>query len=342
MSEDLKKRLEFPNSLIQAQAVRSLTTAVLKEKGLSEKITQSSDQTPALELLWEKCCSDNVVVRAACCDALVVLVAQDHADHQYVLNNILNLIPSARNVQGLINVIGKLLHMQAVDSSETGKEKYSCPFTIRNPPHPYISVLENRPDCWPALLQQIAAVIQQCREKTEVACVSMLAPFLRYLYCETSHLPEHAKLRQSLLKALLPSCETMEEREEPSAADQQVLQLLFDLVPHLQVNNVTQVVESAMFLKELSWSFLAHAGFWRKEMCLLSLQLLCACELSLRITGECSALIELLERNIDALSEDFPSSQVIVGLSLLLLQAPASQQTPILNLALKIIVPSET
>lgn len=342
MSEDLKKRLEFPNSLIQAQAVRSLTTSVLKEKGLSEKITQSSDQTPALELLWEKCCSDNVVVRAACCDALVVLVAQDHADHQYVLNNILNLIPSARNVQGLINVIGKLLHMQAVDSSETGKEKYSCPFTIRNPPHPYISVLENRPDCWPALLQQIAAVIQQCREKTEVACVSMLAPFLRYLYCETSHLPEHAKLRQSLLKALLSSCETMEEREEPSAADQQVLQLLFDLVPHLQVNNVTQVVESAMFLKELSWSFLAHAGFWRKELCLLSLQLLCACELSLRITGECSALIELLERNIDALSEDFPSSQVIVGLSLLLLQAPASQQTPILNLALKIIAPSET
>ncbi|KAK1174956.1 focadhesin [Acipenser oxyrinchus oxyrinchus] len=342
MSEDLKKRLEFPNSLIQAQAVRSLTTAVLKEKGLSEKITQSSDQTPALELLWEKCCSDNVVVRAACCDALVVLVAQDHADHQYVLNNILNLIPSARNVQGLINVIGKLLHMQAVDSSETGKEKYSCPFTIRNPPHPYISVLENRPDCWPALLQQIAAVIQQCREKTEVACVSMLAPFLRYLYCETSHLPEHAKLRQSLLKALLPSCETMEEREEPSAADQEVLQLLFDLVPHLQVSNVTQVVESAMFLKELSWSFLAHAGFWRKELCLLSLQLLCACELSLRITGECSALIELLERNIDALSEDFPSSQVIVGLSLLLLQAPASQQTPILNLALKIIAPSET
>ncbi|RXM27461.1 Focadhesin [Acipenser ruthenus] len=194
--------------------------------------------TPALELLWEKCCSDNVVVRAACCDTLVVLVAQDHADHQYVLNNILNLIPSARN-----------------------------------PPHPYISVLENRPDCWPALLQQIAAVIQQCREKSEVACVSMLAPFLRYLYCETSHLPEHAKLRQSLLKALLPSCETMEEREEPSAADQQVLQLLFDLVPHLQ---------------------------------------------------------------------DFPSSQVIVGLSLLLLQAPASQQTPILNLALKIIAPSET
>ncbi|MGH0152753.1 UNVERIFIED_CONTAM: hypothetical protein FKN15_064432 [Acipenser sinensis] len=74
----------------------------------------------------------------------------------------------------------------------------------------------------------------------------------------------------------------------------------------------------------------------------MSHQLLCACELSLRITGECSALIELIERNIDALSEDFPSSQVTVGLSLLLLQAPANQQTPILDLALKIIAPSET
>ncbi|MGH0154610.1 UNVERIFIED_CONTAM: hypothetical protein FKN15_036118 [Acipenser sinensis] len=74
----------------------------------------------------------------------------------------------------------------------------------------------------------------------------------------------------------------------------------------------------------------------------MSHQLLCACEFSLRITGECSALIELIEQNIDALSEDFPSSQVIVGLSLLLLQAPANQQTPILDLALKIIAPSET
>ena len=53
-------------------------------------------QTPALNLLWEKCCSDNVVVRTTCCEALVTLVAQDHAEFTYVLNGALNLIPSAR------------------------------------------------------------------------------------------------------------------------------------------------------------------------------------------------------------------------------------------------------
>ncbi|OBS70222.1 hypothetical protein A6R68_01237, partial [Neotoma lepida] len=69
MSDDIRKRFDFPNSLIQSQ-------------------------TAALNLLWEKCCSDNVVVRTACCEGLVALVAQGHAEFSYVLNGILNLIPS--------------------------------------------------------------------------------------------------------------------------------------------------------------------------------------------------------------------------------------------------------
>lgn len=41
----------------------------------------------ALNLLWEKCCSDNVVARTACCEGLVALVVfQDHAEFSYVLN----------------------------------------------------------------------------------------------------------------------------------------------------------------------------------------------------------------------------------------------------------------
>lgn len=53
-------------------------------------------QGPALEALWQQCCSDCALVRSACCDAVVQLVDQGHADLNYVLNSVLNLLPSAR------------------------------------------------------------------------------------------------------------------------------------------------------------------------------------------------------------------------------------------------------
>lgn len=49
-----------------------------------------------MEALWEQCCSDCAAVRSACCDAVVLLVEQAHADLHYILNSVLNLLPSAR------------------------------------------------------------------------------------------------------------------------------------------------------------------------------------------------------------------------------------------------------
>ncbi|KAG2466444.1 FOCAD protein, partial [Polypterus senegalus] len=150
--------------------------------------------------------------------------------------NILNLIPSARNVHGLIKMMGLLLQIQAMKSSKETADAY-CPYLIR--PKKY--------------------------------SISVLAPFLRYLYCEPLHLTENSELRHSLLKILLPSYQISRETQ-PSLAHQNILLLLYDLIPYLQ---------------------------------------------------------------------HFPSEQFIVGVSLLLLQAPLSQQASLLNLALKIITTKE-
>ncbi|TNN41849.1 Focadhesin [Liparis tanakae] len=96
MTESLKIRFDFPSPVIQAQAVRHLVAAVLKEISVNGPVTQSSPQGPALEALWQQCCVDGALVRSACCDALVLLVEQNHADLHHVLNGVLNLLPSAR------------------------------------------------------------------------------------------------------------------------------------------------------------------------------------------------------------------------------------------------------
>ncbi|XP_054843090.1 focadhesin [Eublepharis macularius] len=341
MAEEIRKRFDFPNTLIQSQAVSHLVAAVLKENISSDKISQSTNQTPALNLLWEKCCSDNVVVRTACCEALLTLTAQDHAEFSYILNGALNLIPSARNVHGLIKTVIKLLQMQALKVTKSGEEQHRELHAIRNSPHPLITVLENRPDCWPVLLQQLTAFFQQCPESAESSRVLIMRPFLRYLYCEPCQLQEHAELRMGLLRVLLQPCGS-QNKEMPSALECHLLQLFCDLVPYRQIKDLPQVTDTLLFLEELFRSLLRYPVFWSVQLRQLCLQLLCFCEICLHITGECSSLICLMEENFELLKEGFPYELSVIGLSLLLLQAPASQQKPILNLAIKFLSCSET
>uniref|UniRef100_A0A3B3ZXC9 Uncharacterized protein n=1 Tax=Periophthalmus magnuspinnatus TaxID=409849 RepID=A0A3B3ZXC9_9GOBI len=267
-----KTRFDFPNPVIQAQNVRNLVAAVLKEKGQNEQINQSSNQGPALETLWQQCSGENDLVRTVCCEALVLLVEQGHADLQYVLNGVLNLLPSARNVQGLIKVIGQLLQIQA-DQRDPSKP-FICPYSISSP-HPYITALENREDCWAALLVEIDDFIRRAVDN-EPAYITMLVPFLRYLYCEPQRLSQQAHLRHNLLRVLL------------------------------QIDSVEAVLELQAFVSALLLGLVGMSERWEAERNALLLQLLCACEV--------------------------PVDELMMGVALLLLEAPAAQLSSFLSL----------
>ncbi|KAG8595358.1 hypothetical protein GDO81_001504 [Engystomops pustulosus] len=336
MSEDLRKRLEFPNSLIQTQAVAHLIASVLKENASSSGIIkQSSNQTPSLNVLWEKCCCDIVVVRTACCDALVTLVEQKHADFTYVLNGVLNLIPSAHNLQGLVKCVWRLLQIEA-QNVESDRDQST--YKIWNPPHPFISMLENRPSCWPVLMQQISAMCPHSPEWDETSMMNTMTPFLRYLFCEPSHLQEFCAFRMGIRKSLLHSNPRFSSLKRPLAAEEQVVRLLFDFISYMQLSDCAQVTEVTMYMKDLCVKFCEHPDFWKNELCLLSLQALSACEYSLKITGDCSTLLHILEEILDLLKESSPKEQILTGLGLLLLQTPYNHHKQILNLALKILL----
>uniref|UniRef100_A0A8B9CMG3 Focadhesin n=1 Tax=Anser brachyrhynchus TaxID=132585 RepID=A0A8B9CMG3_9AVES len=289
MSDDIKKRFEFPNAVIQSQ-------------------------TPALNLLWEKCCSENVALRTACSEGLVALVAENHAELDYVLHGALNLIPSARNVHGLVKTIWKLLQIQAVQLGRDGDEAVQNLYEIR---------------------------LKQTPQMAQSSCVGIMAPFLRYLYCEPSQLRENAELRMGLLRILLQP-RGPKHTEAPSVLERQILQLLCDLIPHLQLKDLPQVTEALFFLQELFLSLLRYPAFWKDQLSQFCLQLICFCEVCLNITGECSSLISLIEDNFELLKEVFPVEQSIIGLAFLLLQTPESQQKSVLSLAYKILSTSET
>ncbi|CAI5682283.1 unnamed protein product [Oreochromis niloticus] len=339
MMESLKTRLEFPSPVIQAQTVRSLVAAVLKEKGSNGKITWSCAQGPALEALWQQCCSDCAVVCSACCDTLVLLVDQGHADLEYILNGVLNLLPSARHTQGLIKVIRRLLEMQA-DQSDG---HFTCPYSIRSSPHPYVTALENRADCWPALLFEIDDFIQKAVDRDKVAYITMLAPFLRYLYCQPHRQPEHALLRQSLLRVMLPiqggsrSAPQNKEQETLSPVSDRLLLCLCQLVPHMQVDSVEAVLELCAFVGALLQDLTGTSGDqWKPEKAALALQLLCACRRCLEFNGDCRPIIGLIQQLVPACQE-LLLDELVMGVALLLLEAPSDQLTSLLRLALSLV-----
>uniref|UniRef100_A0A8C4YVW1 Focadhesin n=1 Tax=Gadus morhua TaxID=8049 RepID=A0A8C4YVW1_GADMO len=310
MAESLKTRFDFPNPIIQAQTARSLVAAVLKEKEQNGKISQSSVQGVALAALWEQCCGGDAGVRATCCHALVLLVEQGHADLPFVLNSILNLLPSASNVQGLIGALGKLLQMQMKQGPDP-ETAFSCPYSIRSNPHPYITALENRAECWPFLLLEIHHFIQEGAEREDPACVTMLTPFLRYLYCEPQRQPAHAAFRQNLLRLLLPVPAPAHEggpahnggpaHEAPgrgsSLVHESLLGCFCQLVPHMQVDSMEAVLELQGYGEVLLPSLERAPGpRWRAESARLALLLLCACKLSLQLSGDCRIFLQLIHR----------------------------------------------
>jgi hypothetical protein len=58
-----------------------------------------------------------------------------------------------------------------------------------------------------------------------------------------------------------------------------------------------------LFIEEVYLSLLRHPVFWKIQLIQLTLQLLCISDISLKITGECSSLIQLLEHSIELLKE---------------------------------------
>ncbi|XP_054608420.1 focadhesin isoform X3 [Dunckerocampus dactyliophorus] len=340
--EALKIHFDFASPIVQAQAVRKLVAAVLKEKGPNEQISQSSTQGSAMETLWEQCCSDCPLVRSACCDAIVLLVDQCHADLHYVLNSVLNLLPSSRNVQGLVKVIGQLLQMQA--DHRDRDIQFSCPYTIRSSPHPYITALENRLDCWPALLSEIDDLVQQAVDRNEPAYITMLVPLLCFLYCQPQRRPEHTLLRQGLLRVLLPTDPVGPPvpQDKRSLVFDSLLQCLCQMVPRMPVDCVEAVLELHGFVRALLPSLLQRCEEpWRSERVKILLQLLCTCQRCLMLNGDCRPLASLMMQLLPSCQQELPLDELLMGVALLLFEAPAAQQSCLLSLVLT-LVPEHT
>uniref|UniRef100_A0A8C4NKW5 Focadhesin n=1 Tax=Eptatretus burgeri TaxID=7764 RepID=A0A8C4NKW5_EPTBU len=329
MVDELRRRLEFKNVLTQTQTVAKLVAAVVKES--SGRISKVSKQGPALDLLWESCCSCDVVISGSCCRELVRLVARDQAEAGFIISSILNLVPTTRNIQGLVTILGELLFPSAGTS---------CPpptFSVRSPTHPFISVLVQRPDSWPSLLHYLTHLLSQYDRLSAV--LPSLEPFLYFLFCEPGPRPGATPLRFGLLSNLLRCSphDSTSNGERPQPAAESIIRLMFSIVPRLPMTEDWQLLECQLFLSELQNAMLPHSSFWLTELSQLSLQLVCLTHSLLVRTGDCEKALTLLTDLVTGLSARVPRGKLLLATSLLLLRAPSDQFPRLLALIQRLL-----
>ncbi|XP_074650317.1 focadhesin-like [Tubulanus polymorphus] len=190
--EDLKRRLEFRNGGVQLQAIKKLISNVENRKW-KDLISKTTPTLPELNLLFELSVHQDTVVATGCCDALVYLVRKGEAEFKYILHQLLNVAPSARNGCGIVKAVSELIQLEAeLLLKERGR--YQCPYGIRSNPHPFVTLLSNRPDIWPTMHQQFHTFTRPSSCAAASLVVDVIEPFLKYVLLDPTAKNVQAKI----------------------------------------------------------------------------------------------------------------------------------------------------
>ncbi|XP_068741398.1 focadhesin-like [Montipora capricornis] len=159
MADEQRRRLTFSNHFHQQQqATLRLYESIVNKMTPGTVLNDKSPEIPDLKLLWEMIEEKSEAVNRLCCSCLLQLVFDGHAEFDYVLSGLLNAIPSARNLNGITEAVSSLLTFQLYQCA-TNHIVYKCMFTLRSPPHPFITVLTSRPDYAASLIQHVSCML---------------------------------------------------------------------------------------------------------------------------------------------------------------------------------------
>ncbi|XP_052794014.1 focadhesin-like [Mya arenaria] len=245
--EDIKRRLEFSNPVVQLQAVEKLYESVRKTASTEKPLVSSLPETVEGQLLWQCTGSQELGIAQHASSRLVQLVQEGVAEFSYVLNGFLNQIPAAKNVSGIVPSLGELLVMQYMLKTSLA-EPYMCPYKIRNPPHPFITIVTNRPsDSWPHLVEYVTRLFSDNRNSVPEGIFQMFDPFFKFIMLDPKHQPDFSRLRQSLPRVLVIGVQDMVD----GPAKKQGFQYLMGILKHVQMASSDEVMECCYLCADL-------------------------------------------------------------------------------------------
>lgn len=227
------------------QAALKLKSTILQKKKPGP-LTSGSTEVPELQQLWALCVDPNSTICHANVELLLNLVYSNEANYTYVLNGILNLIPTAKHLSPLITAIRELLILQVLIHEKLSDKPYVSIYSMRTPPHPLITVSTNRPESWSLLQQQVHLICNHSESVVHENAIAILRPFLLYILIDPSQHDHFLRLRYALRQTLF--------QQASKAMDQQhnqYLTFLCSLLPSLQLGSIHCLGEAVQFISDV-------------------------------------------------------------------------------------------
>ncbi|XP_038072165.1 focadhesin-like [Patiria miniata] len=333
MAEDLKRRLHFGDPGLCLGAAAKLYGQVVRQK---EKIAGSgpiNSQTPQiaeLKILWDQCTVESNSVSIACSETLVSLVRDGHADFSYVMRGLLNVIPSAVSCIGAVQALRQLLLLD-MHACVAAEGTYHCRFGLRNPPHPFISALTSRPDCWPIILQEVSKLLHATDERFSCHNVRMLSPFLSYVMLNPTTPHQLITFKVLLAETLLQAGTST----GPVAMD--ICTFFLDCLHQMKVKNLQELSEVNVYLVKLANVVQAQEETNKTLLKSLSIAAFTLCKECVTFGHDVTPCIKVVGMAMESCDIDLVDESVICCLSWLLLKVPPDQLKGLLSVAWKIV-----
>ncbi|CAH1796123.1 unnamed protein product, partial [Owenia fusiformis] len=303
-------------------AVGKLYTTAVASIAEHGTISDTTTKVPEVALLLEKCDDADSCVATSCCSALVQLVYEGHADFNFVLNSLLNRVPSATNCGGIVQALTDLLILQMRTSVNDGS------YDKRGPPHPYITAVENKPDIWHSLLNHIRHLFTHSETRIRQNALKIVSPFVKYALLDPSFADDKTHLRYALWDVLLDNC------CQSTSAVTYVAGILNVLA--VQCSTEKHIAEYGHHLKRVISTLVGNYGNkkdqWKllKELLYLSLSTCIKMDqLGMNIYGMVSCLNDLVTQLTD---EGAVEGEMLLGLASLMQRSIPSLQIEILHI----------
>ncbi|KND01787.1 uncharacterized protein SPPG_03579 [Spizellomyces punctatus DAOM BR117] len=190
-------------------------------------------------LLWEVLtqAGTNAFLAAASGDAVVYLVRKGSIDWRYAMNELLGRLPTVPEL-ALPFVVRAVSQLLLLHVESQANQDYQCPFGLRaRRPHPFVSIVETRPEGWVDVLQQTRQMLNVMHSATDPRrtasvlpnIIRMLAPFVRYVCVKTALSPQEAGHYQGVvLEMLLNAAKNTRDASQVSI---ELLLSIFDSLP---------------------------------------------------------------------------------------------------------------
>ncbi|GBP63380.1 Focadhesin [Eumeta japonica] len=206
--EEIEYKLKTNNSVLVVNAVEKLISNIQSKFKPLEKqkfVLENED----LRFLKEKCSSKETVVSLTACQGLLTLVEIGVLEIARTMSTMITLLPTAQNYSAIISTMGGLLVLDLKSRLIPGQQ-YSCQFSLKNPQHPFITVLEKNTNAVEDVFAQIHALCTSPDYTISSNSLELFRAVFLWMTCS----PQHSDINSSRLWQLLLSLNQNKNQEQ--------------------------------------------------------------------------------------------------------------------------------